>query len=602
LGPVFRAYDAEHERLVAVKLFKLDLPPERVHQLVAEFEQLIAADLNHPAIAKPVATGISGVAAFLAQDYIAAESLDLAVREYGPAPAADALRVAAQLAGALDFAGVVNVHHGALHPRDVLLSPDETRLTGIGVAQALQKVGVGVPVRRPYTAPELIAADAPRGNAERAKADLFSLAALVFELLSGKRITGPDEPPADAIGAVSGADAAVLRSVFARALAERPDARFETALEFVDALKRAFPDVALRADRPAKKPAKRTERRTPESALSLPLEEPEISNRPDVEVPILETPPPDLPLAAAEEQRYVDAEVGPAPLLDTTPDIERAREDTFAGVSAAPAPAMQHEVFSSALERSRSAVWPLMLALGVGVAVGFAAGYGVGSHDRTPPSTVAATAAQPAPPAGKEFTESQVPSPESRVPTPEPRIPNPEAAASRQPPAPVNPGRLLIRSTPAGAHVTVDGKDAGVTPAQVRDLAPGAHHVHVVREGYSSAERRVVITRARPTQSLTVPLEREHVAAARGTRSTAPEPSTPGTLGRFTGALAIESRPTGARVFLDGKLIGKTPLATASVPAGEHAVRLEYDGYRRWTSSVRVVAGEQNRVTASLER
>jgi hypothetical protein len=38
------------------------------------------------------------------------------------------------------------------------------------------------------------------------------------------------------------------------------------------------------------------------------------------------------------------------------------------------------------------------------------------------------------------------------------------------------------------------------------------------------------------------------------------------------------------------------------VAAGEHAVRLEYDGYRRWTSSVRVVASEQNRVTASLER
>jgi len=38
---VFRAYDATRERLVAVKLFKLDLPPERAHQLVAEFERLI---------------------------------------------------------------------------------------------------------------------------------------------------------------------------------------------------------------------------------------------------------------------------------------------------------------------------------------------------------------------------------------------------------------------------------------------------------------------------------------------------------------------------------------------------------------------------------
>ena len=43
-------------------------PPERVHQLVAEFEQLIAAELDHPVIAAPRAAGIEGVTAYLAQD------------------------------------------------------------------------------------------------------------------------------------------------------------------------------------------------------------------------------------------------------------------------------------------------------------------------------------------------------------------------------------------------------------------------------------------------------------------------------------------------------------------------------------------------------
>jgi hypothetical protein len=53
---------------------------------------------------------------------------------------------------------------------------------------------------------------------------------------------------------------------------------------------------------------------------------------------------------------------------------------------------------------------------------------------------------------------------------------------------------------------------------------------------------------------------------------------------------------------MDGKLVGTTPMALPSVPAGSHAIQLEHDGYRRWSSSVRVVANEQNRVTASLER
>jgi PEGA domain-containing protein len=66
--------------------------------------------------------------------------------------------------------------------------------------------------------------------------------------------------------------------------------------------------------------------------------------------------------------------------------------------------------------------------------------------------------------------------------------------------------------------------------------------------------------------------------------------------------LHVESRPGGAQVFLDGRLIGATPLSVPSVAAGEHVIRLERDGYRRWSSSVRIVAAEQNRVTASLER
>ena len=124
----------------------------------AAFERLIAADLTHPALAAPLAAGIADVAAYLAQDYVGAESLDLAVREHGAAPPADALRVAVQLADALDCAAAVNIVHGALHPRDVLLSTDDARLTGVGVARALEQVGVTAPVRRPYTAPERMAA------------------------------------------------------------------------------------------------------------------------------------------------------------------------------------------------------------------------------------------------------------------------------------------------------------------------------------------------------------------------------------------------------------------------------------------------------------
>jgi hypothetical protein len=124
--------------------------------------------------------------------------------------------------------------------------------------------------------------------------------------------------------------------------------------------------------------------------------------------------------------------------------------------------------------------------------------------------------------------------------------------------------------------------------------------VRVTRDGYAPAERRIIITSARPSHAVTFALARSP-AAPRAVQTT-PAPATPGTAGRFAGTLIVDSRPAGAKVYVDGTLAGTTPLSMQDVRAGEHAIRLEYDGYRRWSSSVRVVAAEQNRVTASLER
>jgi hypothetical protein len=144
--------------------------------------------------------------------------------------------------------------------------------------------------------------------------------------------------------------------------------------------------------------------------------------------------------------------------------------------------------------------------------------------------------------------------------------------------------------------VSVDGKDYGRTPATVRDLSQGAHRLTITRPGYTPEERRFVISASRPAPSMTIAL-----APA---RTTAPPPraAAPGAAAGFAGGLAVDSRPAGAKVFVDGKLVGTTPMLLPSVPAGSHAIRLERDGYQRWSSSVRVVASEQNRVTASLER
>jgi hypothetical protein len=675
---VFRAHDAVRDRPVAVKLFTLDLAPERVHQLVAELNRIIAADLTHPALATPLAAGIHGVSAYLVQEFVAADSVDMVIREYGAAPAVDALRVAAQLAGALDFAAAVHVRHGALHPRDVLLSSDETRLTGVGIAHALEQIGVGAPVRRPYTPPERIAG----GEWDR-RADVFSLAMVTHELLWARRVSGVGARAVENMTEIPGGDLGALRAVFARALAEDPASRFETALDFADALRRAFPGAILDGHQPAvvdhqpsvvdqqfsefedqppvvshqspvvsrqpavnspqspvgsrqpavtrpqskpqpasghRRPTTDDGRLTPESPR-LPL----LDRTGDVELPISE-------FSAAEEERHWEVAATPAIAVPdataSTPgsrtyldyvrdEPERIdlgmRQPPVSPVSplAAVAPVVVREAppaMRPPLERSPSSMWPLIAALAVGLTMGFAAGYGLGTRQRPVPASVAPPAEPSAAQAVREFTESPVASPPAAPaaapPNSEVESPKPDANLKSEVSnlqSPNASGRLLVRSTPAGALVFVDGRQYGVTPVAVRDLSNGGHRVRVVRDGYAAAERRVVLTPSRPSQSLTIALERPGNAPARGAQTPVPSYA-PGTSGRFTGALMVVSRPPGAAVFMDGKSVGATPLTLRTVTAGTHAIRLEYEGYRRWTSAIRVVASEQNRVTASLER
>jgi hypothetical protein len=124
----------------------------------------------------------------------------------------------------------------------------------------------------------------------------------------------------------------------------------------------------------------------------------------------------------------------------------------------------------------------------------------------------------------------------------------------------------------------------------MRDVGVGSHIVRVERDGFAAKEQRVSISPSRPSQSLTMALLRARAQAP------VPPPKATGA------AMTIDSRPSGASVRLDGKVIGTTPVMLGDVTAGEHSVSIELAGYRRWTTSVKVVAGERNRVAASLER
>ena len=248
LGSVYRARESDGDRTVAIKSFHLDLTPEQVEVFAGALAHIVNVEVSHPAIVAPLAAGLESGTPFMAYEYVEAESLDVVLRREAR-PAAGLAWIAA-LADAVDAAHALGLVHGALHLRDVLVTSEGLCTTGFGIASALEHVQLGVPVRRPYTAPEAMA-----GHRWGPPADRFAVAVLAYELLTGTRpsATG-DEALADLVDLRPDvADPAGLQQAFRNALAEDPGIRSASAAAFVTALARAMGDDAFES-RPAAVP------------------------------------------------------------------------------------------------------------------------------------------------------------------------------------------------------------------------------------------------------------------------------------------------------------------------------------------------------------
>jgi hypothetical protein len=168
------------DRLVAVKVFPTRRDAGAGASTGRRALHAAEAELFQSSIVEPIAAGVEGTVAYRAEEYVAAESLDVAMRHYAPASYDTMMRIIGQLAEAIDVARKAGVGHGALHPRDIFVTPEEARASGFGIVDALERVGIRAPVRRPYSAQKRIA-----GGDWSTPADVFSLGAIAFELLTG---------------------------------------------------------------------------------------------------------------------------------------------------------------------------------------------------------------------------------------------------------------------------------------------------------------------------------------------------------------------------------------------------------------------------------
>jgi serine/threonine protein kinase len=252
LGPVYRAQDTVRDQLVAVKVFKVDAPPEQAEQIAEALQAVVQALPRHRGLVEFIAAGVERDTAYLVMAHSDVPSLDSRLKPGAsadssttPVDAEQALVIVRTLAEAMDAAHARGIVHGGLHPRDIFVDDRGVcRAAGFGVATALERAGVKVPVRRPYSPPERLTSAPIEPPADR-----FALGAIAFELLTGRRIAGTGSNAAARFNAsVPGADLDAVRNALAAMLAEQPAHRPSTANAFAQALSLAlFPQGVARA-------------------------------------------------------------------------------------------------------------------------------------------------------------------------------------------------------------------------------------------------------------------------------------------------------------------------------------------------------------------
>ncbi|GHI09964.1 serine/threonine protein kinase [Streptomyces cellostaticus] len=256
MAVVYRARDLRLDRTVALKLLAPELARNDTFRQRFIHESRVAAAIDHPHIVPVFEAGETDDVLYIAMRYVSGSDLRHLLDEHGPLPFEAAVRIAAQVASALDAAHEHGLVHRDVKPGNVLVArgtdsdhPEHVYLTDFGLTKkSLSLTGfttVGQFVGTlDYVAPEQIS-----GRPVDGRCDVYGLACVVYETLAGRPpfqreddmallwAHQYDEPPPPS-GSCPDLPPAV-DAVFARALAKSPDARYDTCLGFVAALRSA---------------------------------------------------------------------------------------------------------------------------------------------------------------------------------------------------------------------------------------------------------------------------------------------------------------------------------------------------------------------------
>ena len=186
MATVYLAQDDELDRPVALKILAENLAGDATFRDRFEREARLAARLNHPNVVRVFDVGESDGRPFIVMEYVEGDTLADELGRHGPLPRDRAVDLALQMCRGLEAAHASGLVHRDVKPRNLLLRPDGVlKIADFGIARAaestrLTEIGTILGTAA-YLAPEQA-----EGVEANPAADLYSVGAVLYELLTGR--------------------------------------------------------------------------------------------------------------------------------------------------------------------------------------------------------------------------------------------------------------------------------------------------------------------------------------------------------------------------------------------------------------------------------
>lgn len=250
MAEVYLAEDGRLQRQVAVKVLPTTLATDSAFRARFEREARAAARLQHPHILAVYDFGEEDGIPYLVMPFMNGGSLSQVIaKARGPLPIAKVVQWATEIGEALKYAHDQGIIHRDVKPGNMLLGSEEhLLLADFGIAKVLNETTTLTSTGSSIGSPEYMAPEQATGKADY-RSDIYALGVVIFQILTG-RLPFTAQTPVQAMmlhvkeappspRALNPAISPQVEAVVLRALAKRPEQRYQSATDLTEALKAA---------------------------------------------------------------------------------------------------------------------------------------------------------------------------------------------------------------------------------------------------------------------------------------------------------------------------------------------------------------------------